>query len=273
MYRVLSLKVIFSMTMLVLIATLLLLYSPIPQSDQQPSSDNDALTAQAQSGKVVPSHAPDSSIEQPDASEGNQPATQKQAHPDQRDWITTVYYISGPLVFIVALGTAILVWRQIEAMRSVERAWIVVKKDAYTLPSSAVLYSTNREPDPQGRAPYLYFQCTFTNVGKTPAKITACDMSFTCAKTLPTKMDYKAMGNSLPYDIPKNGRFLAPEESFTVSALYKYKGAGAFMPSIEDMKAIQQGELAPCAYASVRYLDAFEKKRETRICFYVAVGE
>jgi hypothetical protein len=112
------------MTALIAIATLLLCV-PIPQSEQQQSNDESALTTEPQSRETIPPVAVNGSTAQVNSTaDKKQTTAQEQSQTQERDLIITAYYISGPLALIISFATGILVWRQIRALRTIERAQI-----------------------------------------------------------------------------------------------------------------------------------------------------
>lgn len=177
------------------------------------------------------------------------------------DWVDLVYKISSPILVVITLFTLAMVYKQVDSLKNIERAWIVLKE--HTLPIPLVLRQSVTKPE---QFPYLPFRCVFTNSGKTPARITECRMQFGLTKRLPEKPDYGNASESRIEDIPKNGRFIAPGGEFGDAIIF-FQSASSFQPTGQELSQIISGELVCYAIARVLYRDAFNHKRETRVCF------
>lgn len=113
---------------------------------------------------------------------------------DSPGWLYRTYLISGPIVAIVALGTGVVVWRQIVALQTIERAWVMVD------------LATDIEITEDK---ILVGQLTYTNNGQTPAWVHGVWLKFDCFKAVPHKPDLAGLGKSLraPHPFPANGKF------------------------------------------------------------------
>lgn len=88
----------------------------------------------------------------------------------QHDWLYQLYLVSGPVVVIVTLATAFVVWRQVVSLRTIERAWITVNPQKgnpglFTIPVG-------------GDVPLNVFDVSIKNVGKTPARLTQIALKY-----------------------------------------------------------------------------------------------
>jgi hypothetical protein len=242
------------MAVLVLIATLLLCV-PTPQSEQNQSVHNGALPTQSQSGKAVPVITLNSQSTQPNRA-SNTDHSQTQLQMPQRDLITTLYYISGPLVFIVSFATGILVWRQIRAIRRIERAWLGV--GLVKIPKEGRTFVEYR---PTADSTFVHPFLLAKNHGKTPAWI--IDWKIWCETT----------------DIYSEGGIVKPRFKFKPR---KIKGGITMIGAGEEREFSLTGMLKGRVeqkpgtilqfYGFVRYRDIFGKTSKTHFGVFSLQG-
>jgi hypothetical protein len=181
------------------------------------------------------------------------------------DRLDVIYKISAPVIGLITLLTLGAVIKQIKAIKNIERAWIVLKGEPQ-FPSADVVRRTISGEQTQD--PYLRFVCTFINKGKTPARITGCNMQFSLTQKLPKRPSYKTASISNPEHVPANGKFIAPKGEFgPVLEVYRGSMSGPFKPTQEEFAKIQRGELVCYAHCRLLYRDTFNHKRETRVCY------
>jgi hypothetical protein len=160
-----------------------LLYFSVPQNPTPPhKSARSGKTDKAQnvkSDEAQKCHFIKSEVQTPHSNDRNNEST------NQSDGgLYQTYLVSGTVVAIAAIGTGFVVWKQVVALKNIERAWIVLKQEPQ-LPSVNVMKRTVSEEQTQD--PYLRFICTFVNKGKTPARITGCNMQFSLTPKLPKR--------------------------------------------------------------------------------------
>jgi|GEM_PF-4878400 len=183
-------------------------------------------------------------------------------HPEPQDWLYRTYLISGPIVGIIALGTGILVWRQIIALRRIERAWLLVTDVEYTEYPEVVKRDERRISG-------AYF--AVKNYGKSPAWIASIGGSFVTINSLadlPPKPAYQTIK-----DVKDKGIVIVPmtveEDDYQV---FKFPHeSNSDINDAEFQRAIHQTILW-CVYGFVTYRDIFNEERETRFCYVMTSG-
>jgi len=184
------------------------------------------------------------------------------ANQTEKGWLYRTYLISGPVIGIIALGTGIMVWRQIVALKRIERAWIVLRGRPQ-LPSIELMKRMVGGERPQ---PYLYFMCTFINMGKTPAMIVSCEMKFSLIDKLPKRPNYETANATNPQEIPLHGKFIPPGGEWG-PVHDVFRGPVEFVPTAEEFSEMRHGGVVCYAHCRVRYRDTFKSMHETRVCY------
>jgi hypothetical protein len=144
------------------------------------------------------------------------------------DWLYIAYLVSGPVVGILALFTAVVVWKQIATLRQIERAWVMIDISPRFFADGT-----------------LGADLTFVNRGKTPAWVHGIWLKWNWVDRVPNKPDYDGLTESL-----KTPRPIAPNESLDASSRFNTREPTAKTAII---------------YGVLRYRDIFRQERKT--CF------
>jgi hypothetical protein len=153
------------------------------------------------------------------------------------------YLVSGTVVGIVSIGTAILVRRQILSYQAKERAWMIME-------------ISQSPPIPNVHIGNVRFRGDIRNFGETPAIIlfaqTSAEILLVDAR-LPVRPEY--LSKSPP--VPSNDA-IAP----------KTGGMPVYWDITQHaLDEITAGRMILYVFGRVLYRDIFRKKRETRYCF------
>jgi hypothetical protein len=163
---------------------------------------------------------------------------------------------------IIALFTILLfcaVVRQIRTNKQSERAWVAVKRIGN--PPEKWIAEMDK-----GYVPGIVFE--FEVHGKTVARVTESRFALaivpvrrdTLEPDLPLPPDYSAADS---YDIAGENRVVVPPDgTFQMRSYLR-----PFPPTDKQLTDLRNRNVVMCSYGYVKYLDAFGKSRETRVCY------
>jgi hypothetical protein len=166
-----------------------------------------------------------------------------------RDVLYLIYVGLTALTLVVLVGTLLMIYRQTGVFRRAERAWMVGK-------SEITPFKVNEK---------VFYPATFTNVGKSPAKVIEAGVSL---KKIGSLSHISLQPKYEPNEVLSfNEMLVAPTDSFDLTAPEigmtesEYKSLNLSPPT-----------LFLYAHGFVKYVDAFGVKHETRFCesYYIS---
>jgi hypothetical protein len=166
------------------------------------------------------------------------------------------------LIFLVKSANAAK--ENAKAIMDSERAWIVATPTEWNPPL--------RSYAPHQLRGQNVFRVKFVNVGKTPARIINASLKYILVNSLE---DLPAVPVDSPSD-PQPRIIVAPNMGADPK---EFIGAAAILEQPEGMlsadehTAVYKGEKILYAFGFVRYLDVYEKERETRFGYKFSVGD
>src|ERR1035438_1390164 len=172
-----------------------------------------------------------------------------------KDWMDKVAWVGGLVLVVVGISGVLLAIRtlksikaQVDASVRAERAWLIIKPDAFVL-------------QPGNRLDWLII-----NTGRTTATISKTQVR--CKKYTGMDMflaeppDYGGPINL--YDVPS-----APD--IPIKVWSHLEGDTGNRLTAEDVVDISDRGADLVAYCLVEYLDCFGRPHESRFCYYYAV--
>jgi hypothetical protein len=185
----------------------------------------------------------------------NSKAKSDDSDAESKSWTYRAYLISGPFVVVVTIGTLILVWRQIRAMKQIERAWLVVT----TEPPHTMVKAKGRSWFENG----FGFDWYIRNCGKTPAFITRIGARLHRVEAL---IDLHKEPLIEKFESFPHGMSIGPTETIP---WYTFASPEDKQPiTSEEWKDFNEGKFCWVGYGIVQYKLSIDSKiRETRFCY------
>jgi hypothetical protein len=169
-------------TITCLIVAILSIYN---QTSQKRQTQEQASVTQ----NKTQTEATDSLAAQTDTQNKNTDSTTNKTKSDPPDWLYRIYLVSGPIVVIVSIGTGFVVWRQVVALRQIERAWLMVDVDWLPVVQKEVCGEIVCGEPQEITA---NFRLTYRNCGQTPAWVIEKRVCYTTASPLPKRPDFRS---------------------------------------------------------------------------------
>ena len=169
----------------VLFAVVLSVHRPSAQeSNTAKHPDTTQQKEQTQSWPTVP---PKSYTQTEDSN-----AQQRKPNNEAPDWFYRTYLISGPIIGILTLATAIVVWKQVVTLRQIERAWVIASLEWASSRGQRVFQEASTTPPSE--TTYIELKFTLENSGKTPAWIIGSWMRHDVVTKVPDRPSYHGKG-------------------------------------------------------------------------------